>query len=53
MKVNPEEVAREALRAYQESMGMTFDDPDAPVAPDLKSMAYAKDEEIPGEWMRK
>jgi hypothetical protein len=28
---NPEDVAREALKAHQEAAGMTFADPDAPV----------------------
>lgn len=48
MRTSPEAVAKAALRAHQEAMGMTFSDPDAPVAAALGS----KDEEIvPGKWM--
>jgi len=36
MVANPDEEALKALRAYQEEMGMTFEDPDAPVASDGK-----------------
>jgi hypothetical protein len=48
MRTSPEANARAALRAWQESQGMTFDNPDAPVAAPLGSV----DEEIPGEWMQ-
>jgi hypothetical protein len=51
MRFNPEKQAREALRAYQEAQGMVFDNPDAPVAPDAKSVALAEDEEIGGTWL--
>lgn len=51
MTVNPEDVAKAALREYQESVGMTFADPDAPVAPDAKSLAHAADEEVGAPWM--
>lgn len=53
MRHNPERDARAALRAHQEAMGMTFDDPDAPVAPDAKSLAAADDAELDrmGTWM--
>ena len=33
MAADPDADAKAALHAYQEQMGMTFDDPDAPVAP--------------------
>jgi hypothetical protein len=36
MVANPEEEALTALRAYQESVGMTFENPDEPVAGDGK-----------------
>ena len=45
MIINPEDVARDALREYQESAGMVFEDPDAPVAP----MPGTVNEEIRGE----
>lgn len=51
MLPNPEKDAREALRAYQESAGMVIENPDAPVAPDAKSVAAAEDEEIKGGYM--
>lgn len=51
MKVDPEKEALKALKAFQESAGMEIDNPDAPVAPDAKSLASMKDEEIPGSWM--
>lgn len=47
MRTSPERAAREALRAWQEAQGITFDNPDAPVAAPLGSV----DEEVPGEWM--
>lgn len=47
MRTSPERAAREALRAWQDAQGITFDDPDAPVAAPLGSV----DEEVPGEWM--
>ncbi len=50
MRPDPEKEAKEALRAHQEAMGMRFENPDAPVAPDAKSMAQAADEEL-GPWM--
>jgi hypothetical protein len=51
MRVNPETQAREALAAYQKAMGMTFENPDAPVAPDEKARAWMQDEEIKGNFM--
>ena len=51
MRPNPEADALAALRAYQEAQGIVFEDPDAPVAPDAKSIAMAEDEEIGGTWM--
>ncbi len=47
MRTSPERAAMAALRAWQEAQGMTFTDPDAPVAAPLGS----RDEEVPGEWM--
>lgn len=32
MIIDPADEAREALRRYQEEIGMVFEDPDAPVA---------------------
>lgn len=46
MRFDPEKEALRALKAHQEAMGMVFDDPDAPVAPDAKAVAQAEDEEI-------
>jgi len=34
MVPDPEEEALKALRAHQKTMGMIFENPDAPVAPD-------------------
>lgn len=51
MRADPVRDAKEALRAYQESVGMVIEDPDAPVAPDAKSIAMAEDEEIGGTWL--
>ncbi len=51
MKVNPEEEARKALKAYQEAAGIVIENPDAPVGPDAKAQAWMADEEIPGGWM--
>jgi len=45
---DPADDAIAALRAYQEEAGMTFEDPDAPVAP----TPGAQDEEFLGEVMR-
>ena len=42
MVTNPEEEALAALRAHQEAVGMTFQDPDTPVTP-----ASAADGELP------
>lgn len=47
MRTSPERAAMAALRAWQEAQGITFENPDAPVAAPLGSA----DEEIPGEWM--
>lgn len=47
MRTSPESMARDALRKWQEAQGMTFEDPDAPVAAPLGS----RDEEVPGTWM--
>lgn len=47
MRTSPERAARQALRAWQVAQGITFEDPDAPVAAPLGSV----DEEVPGEWM--
>jgi hypothetical protein len=38
MVPDPADEALAALRAYQEAAGMTFEDPDAPVAPDDKTL---------------
>lgn len=46
MRPDPERDAREALRAYQESVGMKIENPDAPVAPDAKGIALAEEEEL-------
>jgi hypothetical protein len=43
MVANPEEEALEALRAHQEAAGMTFENPDAPVAPDDKTLYGEED----------
>lgn len=51
MRADPEKVALEALKAHQEAEGMVFENPDAPVGPDEKALAYMADQEIPGEWM--
>lgn len=51
MRLNPEEAAKEALRAHQAAAGMTFENPDAPVSPDDKARAWMEDEEIGGGWM--
>lgn len=51
MKVDPEAEALKALKAFQEAAGIVIENPDAPVAPDEKSMAAMKDEEVPGSWM--
>ena len=51
MRRDPEKEARQALRQYQEAMGMVFENPDAPVAPDAKSVAQAEDEEIGGTYL--
>lgn len=48
---DPNKDAKEALRAYQEAAGVVIENPDAPVAPDAKSVAAAEDEEISGTWM--
>lgn len=51
MRRDPEKEAVAKLRAFQQAAGMVFADPDAPVAPDAKSMAAAADEEIGGTWL--
>jgi hypothetical protein len=51
MRANPVKDAREALLAYQEAQGITFENPDAPVAPDAKSVAMAEDEELGGNYL--
>jgi hypothetical protein len=43
MVTNPEEEALEALRAHQEAAGITFENPDAPVAPDDKTLYGGED----------
>lgn len=45
MVTNPEEEALAALRQYQEEKGMTFEDPEAPVGPDDKTL-YGDDGDI-------
>lgn len=40
---DPERMALEALQEHQEVMGMTFEDPDAPVAP---TPGHGPDEEF-------
>lgn len=47
MRTSPEAMAKATLRAWQQAQGMTFEDPDAPVAAPLGS----RDEEIGGAWM--
>ena len=51
MRPDPVRIAQEQLRAHQEATGMTFEDPDAPVAPDARSLASAPDEEIRGGYL--
>lgn len=51
MVPDPNKDAREALLAHQRAAGITIENPDAPVAPDAKSVAMAEDEEISGTWM--
>lgn len=51
MRRDPEQWAKEQLAAHQEAVGMTFTDPDAPVAPDAKAQAYMADQEIDGNYM--
>lgn len=51
MRHDPEQDAKEALAAYQEQMGMVFEDPDAPVPPDAKALAWMADQEIDGAYM--
>lgn len=51
MLPDPKKDALAALKAHQQAMGLTFENPDAPVAPDAKSIAAAEDEEIGGTWM--
>jgi hypothetical protein len=51
MQADPQKEAQEALRAHQEAMGIIIENPDAPVAPDAKSIAMAEDEEIKGGFM--
>ena len=50
MKDDPAEEALEALRQHQEAMGMTFEDPDAPVegtaGPDDLPRWMTEDEEL-------
>ena len=48
---DPAKQALEELAAYQESVGMVFDDPDKPVAPDAKALAWMADQEIDGNYM--
>ncbi len=45
MITDPADVAKAALREYQQEMGMVFEDPDAPVAPMTENL----DGEIRGE----
>jgi hypothetical protein len=48
---DPNKEAQEALRAHQEATGIVIENPDAPVAPDAKSMAAMQDEEIKDSFM--
>ncbi len=48
---DPAKQALEELAAYQESIGMVFEDPDKPVPPDAKAQAWMADQEIDGDWM--
>lgn len=51
MRRDPEQDAKDALRAYQEEAGIVIEDPDRPVAPDDKAVAMAEDEEMSGTWL--
>lgn len=51
MRHDPAKQALEELAAYQESIGMVFEDPDKPVPPDAKAQAWMDDQEIDGDWM--
>lgn len=51
MRHDPAKQALEELAAYQESIGMVFDDPDKPVPPDAKAQAWMADQEIDGAYM--
>lgn len=51
MRHDPVADAKAQLAAYQEAMGITFDDPDKPVPPDAKAVAWMADQEIDGAYM--
>ena len=51
MVADPVKDAKEALRAHQERSGIIIENPDAPVAPDAKSVAAMQDEEIKESYM--
>lgn len=51
MRPDPVKDAREALRAYQESIGLVIENPDQVIPPDAKSVAMAEDEEMGGTWL--
>lgn len=48
---SPAIVARAALKKHQEQQGMQFADPEAPVGPDAKAMAWMEDQEVPGSYL--
>lgn len=50
MRADPAQVAKDALAAFQAAAGQTFDNPDAPVAPDAKAIALMTDKEL-GSYM--
>jgi hypothetical protein len=51
MQPDPVKEAQAALRAYQQAAGIVVENPDAPVAPDAKSVAAAQDEEVKGSYL--
>lgn len=50
MRADPNEIAKEALAAYQEAAGQKFENPDAPVGPDAKAIALMTDKQL-GSYM--
>jgi hypothetical protein len=50
MQADPNQLAKEALKAHQDAAGVTFDDPDAPIGPDQKYLAQMSEREL-GSYM--